>query len=83
MKNDAAGLYGGVFRIKRKLLVLRIELIILGLLVMFVGIYPVLHARGALPEFLAFLPMEGGGYRVIISLLGILALVAGFRSIRE
>lgn len=69
-----------LLRLKRKTLVLRIELIIFGLLALFIGLYPLLLERKLLPGLFQSLPVEGSGYRTVIMLVGALALVLGIRA---
>ena len=73
----------GFKRMKHKLFLLKLELIIFGALALFVGLYPVLFEKNALPTVLQFLPMGGAGYRIVIMILGGLALLLGFRTTRR
>lgn len=59
---------------------LKIELFFFGLATFFVGLYPFLGRRGYLPEALAFLPLEGTWYTVIVLVIGGAAL---FLSVRQ
>ena len=70
-------------RLKRKVFWLKWELIFVGFLALLIGLYPVFLQQGTLPGFLTFLPGEGAGYRVLVMILGGLALVLGFRTTRH
>ena len=74
------GLYKGIFKLKYKSMVLKTWLVVLGFLVVLVGFYPFVYDWGFLPGFLLFLPMEGVGYRVIIVVLGLLAMIIGIKT---
>jgi hypothetical protein len=67
-------------KLKYKGLALKIELLVFGLLVFFVGLYPFLFEWDYLPEVLNFLPMEGLYYQLIIMVLGLFALIFGFKT---
>ena len=69
-------------RLKRKISILRFELIVFGLFVLFAGLYPVLLDHGTLPAFFQLLPTEGAGYRVVVMTLGGLAVILGLRASR-
>lgn len=75
--------YGQFNRLKRKVFWLKWELIFFGFLALLIGLYPVFLQQETLPNFLTFLPMDGAGYRVLVMLLGGLALVLGFRTTRR
>ena len=76
-------LYQQLSRLKRKTFWLKMELMGFGVLALFVGLYPVLLERGALPPVFSILPVEGAGYRTVLMVLGGLALILGFRTTRR
>ncbi len=68
-------------RLRHKIFALKLELLLFGLVTLFLGAYPFLVEGGVLGEF-PFLAVEGMGYRVAIIVVGVLALLAWFRSKR-
>ncbi len=70
-------------RLRRKLFFLKIWLMIFGLVALFIGLYPILLERSALPDVFSVLPVEGAGYRVVIMIIGALAFIIGIRTSRN
>ena len=80
---QSTDLYQQLTRLKRKTFWLKWELLLFGLLALFIGLYPVLLERELLPTVFGMLPVAGAGYRTMVMVLGGLALIFGFRTTRH
>ena len=70
-------------RLRRRLFFLKMELMAFGLIALFIGLYPILIERSALPDIFSILPVEGAGYRVVVMIVGALAFILGIRTSRN
>jgi len=57
----------------------RIFTVILGLVVIFLGVLPLLETANALPRFLESVPRSGIWYQIFLIIVGILIIVASSR----
>ncbi len=57
---------------------MKIPLIITGILVVLVGLWPLIATMGFIPESIKFIPTTGIAYQAIVIVIGVLALLYAF-----